>query len=121
MNDTVIYIAGPISGNPNYRQLFAEAESRLQYEGQVILNPARLLEGLEDEKCLPICLQMIELADSVMMLPGWRKSLGAFTEALYALRQGKIVCSWDMARRKIKRLAWDSELGIVEATHDQSM
>lgn len=113
--DTIIYLAGPISGNPNYKELFAEAERRLQYEGQVILNPAKLLEGLEDEKCLPVCLQLIELADNVMMLPGWGESLGATTEALYALRQGKMVHAWDMDAKHITRLTWDPDLGILEA------
>lgn len=103
---TITYIAGPISGNPHYKELFAEAESRLQYEDQIILNPAKLLEGIEDEKCLPICLQLIEIADSVVLLPGWKESLGATTEALYALRQGKLVHTWDMDAKRLTELTW---------------
>lgn len=114
MHKTTIYLAGPIKGNPeNYKLLFEEAEFRLQHEDQVILNPAKLLEGMEDRDCLPICLQMIELADQVLLLPGWEKSLGATTEALYAFRQGKDVFSWDMRNRSIKGMGWDPERGIV--------
>lgn len=47
MKNITIYLAGPISGKTNYKELFDEAEFRLQNEGQVILNPAKLLEGME--------------------------------------------------------------------------
>lgn len=108
------YLAGPISGKSNCKEIFDEAEFRLQNEGQVILNPAKLLEGMEDRDCLPVCLQLIELADYVVLLPGWKESLGATTEALYALRQGKIVHSWDKKYRKFYRLRWNPSTGYLE-------
>ena len=114
MKHTTVYLAGPIKGNPaNYKLMFEEAEFRLNGPGEIVLNPARLLEGMEDRDCLPICLQMVELADHVVLLPGWEKSLGATTEALYALRQGKDVFAWDMRNRSIKEMGWDPERGIV--------
>ena len=96
MRKTVFYIAGPIAGTDDYKERFREAEEIYQLRGdsehcQVVLNPVRILEGVEDRDCLPICLQLIEQADMVILLPGWDKSLGATTEALYALRQGKDV------------------------------
>lgn len=90
-SNSAIYIAGPISGIEDYKERFERMEKRLAYPDQTVLNPAKILEGLEDEDCMPICLQLIEMADAVVLLPGWRESLGAYTEAFYALRQGKKV------------------------------
>ena len=91
MHKSIIYISGPIRGVENYEKIFEDAEKRFQCQDQVVLNPAKILKGTEDRDCLPVCLQLVELADAVMLLPGWRQSLGACTEALYALRQNKMV------------------------------
>lgn len=93
MHKTTIYLAGPIKGVPDYKERFAQAERDFS-EHYNVLNPARILEGMEDRDCLPICLQLIEQADNVILLPGWRDSLGAVTEAHYAIRQGKFVIAY---------------------------
>lgn len=114
MKNAIIYIAGRIKGDPDFMAKFAEAEAVFACESQVVLNPAKLLKGLDDEKCLPVCLQLIELADVVMMLPGWRHSLGATTEAHYAMRQGKPVVELDAGLRSGTALTWAPEGGIIE-------
>ena len=91
MHNSIIYLSGPIKGVEDYERAFEDAEKRFQCQDQVVLNPARLLKGTEDRDCLPVCLQLVELADAVVLLPGWERSLGATTEALYALRQDKMV------------------------------
>ena len=91
MHNSIIYLSGPIRGVENYEQAFEDAEKRFQCQDQVVLNPAKILKGTEDRDCLPVCLQLVELADEVVLLAGWKNSLGACTEALYALRQGKRV------------------------------
>lgn len=93
MHKMIIYLAGPIKGVEDYKERFAEAERDFSRFHQV-LNPARILEGMEDRDCLPVCLQLIEMADKVILLPGWETSLGATTEAHYALRQGKPVIAY---------------------------
>lgn len=93
MHRSTIYIAGPIKGVPDYKERFAEAERDFS-EHYNVLNPARILEGMEDRDCMPICLQLIDMADSVILLPGWRSSLGANIEAAYAIRQGKFVTAY---------------------------
>lgn len=91
MHNSIIYLSGPIKGVDDYERAFEDAEKRFQCQDQVVLNPARLLKGTEDRDCLPVCLQLVELADAVVLLPGWQQSQGACTEALYALRQNKMV------------------------------
>lgn len=42
-----IYIAGKITGDPNYKDKFANMESELlKMPGTVIINPAKLPQGL---------------------------------------------------------------------------
>ena len=95
MHKTIIYLSGPIRGVENYEQAFEDAEKEYTGIDTVALNPARILKGTEDRDCLPVCLQLIELADVVVLLPGWQQSLGACTEALYALRQNKKVYDYE--------------------------
>lgn len=91
-----IYIAGKITGDPNYTikfnmaamELFNLAPSR---HSITVLNPATLPGGMDPDKYMPICLAMIDAADAVFMLPDWQDSNGAKIEKAYAEYQGKAV------------------------------
>lgn len=86
---TVYYIAGKISGKENYKEVFEKAENRLIESGAVALNPAKLPQGMESEKYMPICFAMIDAADCVYMLSNWQDSAGAKIEHAYATYQHK--------------------------------
>lgn len=90
MKETV-FISGPMSGLADFgRTNFKIAESELRERGyKQILNPAVLPLGMARERYLPITLAMLEAADTVYMLKGWRNSLGATLEHRYAQYQGK--------------------------------
>ena len=66
-----IYIAGPISGLPNFnRDAFNAEAHRLLGLGHVALNPAILPDGLEQHEYMAICIEMVKMADQLVMLPG---------------------------------------------------
>jgi hypothetical protein len=75
-----IYIAGKITGDPEYKQKFDTVRDNLQADDVVILSPADLPAGMSNEDYMLICLSMIFSADAVMFLPDWQISLGAQIE-----------------------------------------
>lgn len=57
--------------------------------GAVILNPAVLPEGLSNEGYMRICFAMLDVAETVVFLPGSEKSDGAKLEEAYCRYTGK--------------------------------
>lgn len=78
-----IYIAGPITGVRNYWEQFDWAETILQDAGFQTINPTCLPQGLKHEQYLHINRAMIDVADVVLFLPGWKDSEGACLEWAY--------------------------------------
>lgn len=101
-----IYIAGKISGEPNYRAEFANTKRRIRkavvaadwgadedavspYAPLVVLNPAELPAGMAPGDYMRICLAMIDSADAVLFQPGFSESKGAQLELLFCQYIGK--------------------------------
>ena len=85
-----IFISGPITGVPNYRENFHKAEELLLSNGAFIpLNPAVLPEGMEPGDYMRITFAMLEAADGVLLLDGWYNSIRASLEQSYAGYIGK--------------------------------
>lgn len=86
----ILYLSGPISGDPNYKEKFLGAEDYLgAWKGHTVLNPAVLPEGLPYEDYMRIDLAMLHAAEGVVMLRGWKKSQGARKELEIALATGR--------------------------------
>ena len=86
-----IYLAGKISGNPNYKAEFERHAIAYEAEGHIVLNPAELPEGMQKEDYMRICFAMVEVADEVHFLPDWYGSAGARLEHDYCKYIGKPV------------------------------
>lgn len=86
----VIYIAGKITGDENYKRKFSRAELQVMsvFENPVILNPAELPEGMTEKQYMTICLAMVNVSDAVFALPDWHESEGAKVEVAYAEKVG---------------------------------
>lgn len=80
-----VYIAGKITGDPNYKMKFRMAAKHIQdlYPLAVILNPAELPEGLTPKDYMRLCFGMIDAADILFALPDAAESEGARLEMAY--------------------------------------
>ena len=86
-----IYIAGKITGEPNYKEKFDIAATSLEAQGHIVLNPAELPEGMLPADYMRICFAMIDTADAIYLLKGWHSSSGASIERNYAMYTGKSI------------------------------
>ncbi|MBI5724624.1 MAG: DUF4406 domain-containing protein [Planctomycetes bacterium] len=89
---TIVYIAGPMTGYPKFNfPAFFEVEERLKNLGFDVINPARMdveLDNFHGEGEPPLTteqyeardLPLVEKADRILMLSGWRNSKGACKE-----------------------------------------
>ena len=90
-----IYIAGKITGDPEYRRKFACAARQVEEFGHIALNPAELPEGMEAADYMRICMAMIDVADAVVFLPDAAESAGARLERAYCEYIGKRAETWN--------------------------
>lgn len=88
---SVFYISGPITGVERYWEAFEAAEDALVAQGHVVLNPAKLPEGMTKQQYMLINIAQITAADVVWFLPGWQNSEGARLERAYCDYIGKAV------------------------------
>lgn len=80
----VIYLAGPITGKPNYQFAFDAAAFALRAQGWIVLSPVELPKGLTEAAYMDICLAMVRNADAILLLDGWEDSVGATCERALA-------------------------------------
>lgn len=87
---TKVYLAGKITGDPNYREKFAAAAKKLEERaGVTVISPAVTPEGLKKADYMRICFAMLESADTAVFLPDWEDSPGAQLEKHWCEYVGK--------------------------------
>lgn len=88
----IIYLAGPISDNPDYLVFFADWEKHYTKLGYEVMNPAKLDEKDDPPpwlECLTRCMGYIGLCDVIALLPGWEASFGARIEMMVGVKLHK--------------------------------
>lgn len=87
----IIYLAGKINGDPDYREKFQGYAERLQkqHPGATIINPAEHPAGLSNAEYMRLCFAEIDAAGLVAFIPDWSRSDGATLERQYCRYTGK--------------------------------
>lgn len=99
-----VYIAGPISRDPEYKEKFAAAEARLKAAGYFAMNPAVLpYPGLPYESYMRISGAMLHECGAIHMLPGWENSPGAVVEYSQAIADAMLFIDDDMSVSRIHK------------------
>lgn len=85
-----VYISGPITNNPNYKEQFSDAEQKLKRAGLEPVNPITDVfktwaEYMKDD------IKLLCDCDAICLLDGWEKSEGAklefeISKALHLIR-----------------------------------
>lgn len=80
-----VYIAGKITGCPNYKANFAEAAFKVRTQGNTPVIPFKGLCGeLTYKEYIDHGLELLKNCDAVLFLGNWTESKGAKLEHLYA-------------------------------------
>ena len=83
-----IYLSGPISGKPDFKEAFQAAEDLLKKHysplNVIVLNPAKLPQGLRYSDYMSIDMAMLQVCDTIALLAGWEESEGSTAEHAYA-------------------------------------
>ena len=106
-----VYISGPITGHDNYMEEFEKGEraARAMLGDDIeIINPAKVNASLPDsttwKQYMIIYYDLLNMADAIYMLPGWKKSTGACIEYGYAEATCKLIFDSDDEREE--RTSW---------------
>lgn len=88
---TMVYVAGPMSGLPNYNfDAFHQASRVLRARGFAVQNPADdgVTPGFTHSDYMRRALRRMMLCTEVFLLPGWQDSRGATIEHDLAVELG---------------------------------
>jgi len=83
-----IFITGAMSSQSQFNRPKFNYIAALLHE-HTVLNPAILPDGLAHHEYMQICKVMLEIADAIYILDGWRQSDGSREEVLLAIARNK--------------------------------
>lgn len=93
-----IYISGKMTGNPDYKDEFFEAENWLISQGYKPINPSNMdiiFPELNYQEFMALDYKLIEMCDGIFMIHNWQRSKGACAELTYAKSLGKKIIYQD--------------------------
>ncbi len=90
-NKKKIYLSGKISGDPNFKEKFAQKEKELTEMGYHVFNPATHPDMFTWEQFMELDLKALGHCDAIYLLDDWKDSRGAKIEYDEAVKLGKEV------------------------------
>ncbi len=90
---SLAYLAGPISGFPDYLERHQKAKAYLEEQGHAVISPAVATKEMPVSKMtyqmfLDHGLLLLSFCDTLFLMPGWDKSSGCQMEYAYAKANG---------------------------------
>jgi len=93
-----LYLSGPITGVPNYMDIFNRAEAVLVRAGYQVVNPANMCYVLNSEAShedyMTVDMALLRMCDVLVQLPGWEKSIGCNREYGMALERDMVILDY---------------------------
>ena len=87
-----VYLSGPVTGIDDYAERFNKAQEAVSGKGYDPVSPISVvaLRGsiFTWSDCMKVCISLMEKCDCMVMLDGWRTSVGARIEHAWAEKIG---------------------------------
>lgn len=94
-----IYISGAITGTDDYMERFGKAQKELESQGYSVINPALVNSNMPEDttyaEYMKMAFTMLDMCQTIYLLNGWEKSIGANMERGYAINKGKNIIHQD--------------------------
>lgn len=114
-NAKTVYLAGKITGEPEYREKFAAARRELERAGFIVLDPSILHSaGFEYAAYIRITIAMLDECEAACFLSDWRDSNGARGEHSRAKARHKEIFYYEEWRQKLKEAAREAAQGGLQ-------
>lgn len=89
---TTVYISGAITGTTDYMERFERAENDLILQGYDVVNPAKINANFPTicthKDYMTVSIALLRICDTIYLLKGYEKSVGAMEELRYAVKNG---------------------------------
>lgn len=88
-NKKKVYLAGPITGHPNFMAEFDIAHAYLESQGYIVFNPARTTAALPTANMtrrnfMDLGITVLGMCNAIALMPGWESASGCQLEKAYA-------------------------------------
>jgi nucleoside 2-deoxyribosyltransferase len=91
-----LYLAGKMTGDPDFKLKFDRAAETLTQGGFIVMNPAILpQDGFTWEQYIHVSSAMLDVCETVCFLPDWKDSRGACLEYGKAAALGLPIILYD--------------------------
>lgn len=76
----IAFLSGKITGDPNYKEKFAQYQKKYEELGYIVINPCSFNEELPYNVLMALTSTAVAESDVIVTLPDWADSNGAMRE-----------------------------------------